>query len=72
MDVVKPHTMEDKETAYNLTLLNGDMLKGVSIENHSDLTCIKTPSGDFVPLGRFKLNRELFKFIKDNYDEIYS
>jgi hypothetical protein len=64
--------MDNKETVYSLTLLNGGMIKGVSIDEDSELTCVKTPSGDCVPLGRFKLDRELMKLIKDNYEQIYT
>ena len=64
--------MDNQEEFYSLTLLSGDIIKGVSVKQESELTCVETPSGDCVPLGRFKLDKELMKLIKDNYEQIYT
>jgi hypothetical protein len=55
-----------------LTLITGETVESDVIRTTGDLLCIETSSGDCVPLGRFKLDRELMKLIKDNYEQIYT
>lgn len=53
-----------------LTLMTGETLEADSLVQSEELLCVKTSSGDFVPLGRFKLDRHLIKLIKEHDEQI--
>ena len=53
-----------------VTLMTGETLEADSLVRSEELLCVKTSSGDFVPLGRFKLDRYLIKLIKEHDEQI--
>ena len=53
-----------------ITLMTGETFEASEMAWNGTLLCVKTSSGDCVPLGRCKLDRNLTKLIKEHDEQI--